>query len=309
MPSVCATPFKLAAMRFTLLNSCGVPVVGNSSSISVTGSVIEVAETAVWEDQEEFFTKNGVGQFCTKDATAPIYKYSDLQFTLCNTDPDLVNFASAQSMVLDDSTTPQDIGFRTEENASALVNMAVEGWTLLTNKASCSTGFQYGYLVWPWTIQGQIQDVTYGNSTVSMVIKVRTNGNSPWGTGPYNVNLSNATTTAGLPLPLLTSFSAQQHRDWHLTALPPPIGACGAGPLTFTLAPLTGLVHNAPTTLTFPTPALLPAMINWGDTTPPTLVTTGTTVQHTYTAAGTFAVTYNTLGSSHAPYTASVTLT
>lgn len=306
--TICATPFKLAASRFTLLDQCGVPVSGASSVISVTGSLIEAAEAQEWEDQEEFFTKNGVGQFCTKAATAPIYKYSNWTVTLCNVDPELVNMVTANAIVQDDSTTPQNIGNRLGENDATLNNFAFEGWTLLTNKANCTTGFQYGYFVTPWCIQGRMSDITYGNNVVNCVFQFRTQGSSPWDVGPYNVNISNATATPGLPLPLLTPYTGLQHKDWHLTALAPPPGNCGTGPLAFTVT-VVGTVHTSPVTLTFPTPANLPAMINWGDMTTPTTVTTGTDTTHTYAAAGTYTVTYNLLNQSHQPYVGTVTVT
>jgi hypothetical protein len=302
--SICATPFKLAAARFTLLNACGVPVNGASSSISVTGNMIEVAETRTWEDQEEFYTKNGLGQFCTTAATPPILKYIDVTVTLCATDPQLVNFLTNNTLVTDDSTVPQVIGYRDDDLASFnMGGVAVEGWTLLSGKTACSTGFQYGYVLYPFGIQGQIQDQTFGNNTVNLVVKFRTSDNSGWGVGPYNVNISNAPTlTTGQPMPLLTTVGAAQQRDWHLTALAPPIGACGAIPLVNTLPTLTTVARLV--TLTFPTPANLPAIINWGDGTADTTVTTGTNVTHTYTAAGTYAVTYNPTGiGSTAPWT------
>jgi len=302
MTSVCVTPFKLPRTRVTLLDACGNPVSSATSSVTSAG-IVTIAETRQYEAQEEFYEKNGDGTFCVEDQTAPLYKYSDVVATFCNVDPELVNIMTAEPLVLDDATSPLSIGWRTQEGSAALVNFALEGWTRLTNKAACSTGYQYGYVLYPWCINGTMGDVTYGNNTVTFVVNFRTRNSSPWGTGPYDVNISSATTTLGEPLPLLTPISSIQHRDWHLTALPPAIAGCGGGPLSFTLAAPTKASLTG--TLTLPTlPAgVLPGYVDWGDATAPQLVTVGPTVNHTY-IAGTYVAKFHTLLASHAPWVA-----
>ena len=309
MTAICATPFKLPACRVTLLDSCGVPQTTATSMITTTG-IIQVQQTNNYEDREEFFVKNGDGQFCVTASNAPILKYMELEIQLCLYDPEQINIMTAEPLVLDDTTTtPNSIGFRSQVGTASLNNFAFEGWTRLTNKTNCSTGPQYGYVLYPYCIEGTVDDVTWGNSNIVMTIKARTTGNAGWGTGPYNIDTSKASTlTTGQPQGLLTPILASQHRHWQLTSLAPPQGACGGQPSTLTLPTITKVALVA--TLTFPSPnAHLPAIINWGDGTADTTVTTGTSTTHTYAGNGTYNVTYNpTTEGSGPPWKGTVTL-
>ena len=293
MTAICATPFKLPFVRMTLLDSCGVPQT-TATSMYVTSGIIQIAETNNFEDREEFFQKNGDGTFCVQASNPPVLKYKELEIQLCVYDPEMVNAMTGEPLLTDDATTPNTIGFRSRVGSAALNNFALEGWTRLTNKTNCSTGPQYGYVLYPWCIEGYVDDVTWGNSNIIMTIKCRTNNNSPWGTGPYNVQVSQAATlTTGQPQGLFSAVGSQDHRSWELAYLAPPsTSLCGGQPSTLTLPTITkvGLVA----TLTFPSPnAHLPAIINWGDGTADTTVTTGTTTTHTYAGNGTYNVTYN----------------
>lgn len=306
MTSVCATPFKLPGARWTLLDACGVPSTSATSSITTTG-IIEVAETTNFEDREEFFEKNGDGTFCVQETNAPIMKYKELVFKVCTYDPELINMLTAEPLILDDATTPKSVGFRSRVGSAALSNFAMEGWTRTTNAANCSTTSPlYGYVLYPYCKEGVVDDVTWGNSNIVLTIKCRTAANPGWGVGPYNVVTSQAATlTTGQPMPLLTPVTSADHRIFRWTNLAPPPATCGAGPSTCVLPTITKVGSVA--TLTFPTPAQLPAIINWGDGTADTTVTTGTTTTHTYTS-GTYNVTYNPTNYSQPPCTGSVTI-
>ena len=59
----------------------------------------------------------------------------------------------------------------------------------------------------------------------------RTAAGSLWGTGPYNVDLSDATGTLDNPIRLLTPILATQHHRMFLSRLAPPTAACGCVPL------------------------------------------------------------------------------
>lgn len=229
MTSVCYTPFKVPRIRVTKVDvDCGQPVTGCSTV--VTDGIISIEMTKEYEDREEFFIKNGDGTFCVKETNPPILKWINLVVTLCNVDPELVNIMTSEPLVLDDAETPQATGYSTQEGSAADASFALEGWTRLsglTGGAPCTGGVEYGYVLFPWVIEGTVGDITYENGAANFVVNARTSANSLWGTGPYFVDLSDATATLDNPIPLLTPILSNQHHRMLLTRLAPPASACG----------------------------------------------------------------------------------
>jgi hypothetical protein len=76
----------------------------------------------------------------------------------------------------------------------------------------------------------------------------------------------------------------------------------------FSVAPTTGLAA-VPRVATFPLDAngdpLLPGVIDWGDLTADTIVTSGTTANHNY-VVGVYTATYRWTGGSGTTYTSAV---
>ncbi len=234
MTSICYTPFKLPRIRATLLNSCGQPVTGCSTVVS--DGIISVAMTKEYEARQEFFVKNGDGVFCVRETNAPILKWLNLVITMCNVDPELVNIMSAEPLVADDAAAPHNTGWSTQEGSAASANFALEGWTRLTNTGvSCTGGVEYGYMLFPWIVEGTVGDMTFENNTVNFVLNGRTHANSLWGTGPYFVDYSDNPAGSTTNIPLLTPILSTQHMRNFITRKPPPTSSCGCS----TLASLT----------------------------------------------------------------------
>jgi hypothetical protein len=224
--TVCFTPFKLPRIRATQLSACGLPVTGCSTVVS--DGIISIAMTKEYEDRQEFFVKNGDGTFCVKETNPPILKWINLVITLCNVDPDLVNIMTAEQRVYDDSPTPRATGYSTDEGSAANANFALEGWTRLSNLGTpCTGGVEYGYTLFPWVVEGTVGDITYQNDTASFIVNARTHANSLWGTGPYMVDLSDATATLNNNIPLLTPIRSTEHNRMFITRKAPPAAACG----------------------------------------------------------------------------------
>ena len=229
MTSVCYTPFKIPRIRVTNVDpNCGQAVTGCSTVVS--DGIISIEMTKEYEDREEFFVKNGDGVFCVKETNPPILKWINLVITLCNVDPELVNLMTDEPLVLDNAPSPRATGFSTQEGTAATASFGLEGWTRLsglTGGAACTGGVEYGYMVFPWVVEGTVGDLTYENGTVSFVVNARTRAGSLWGTGPYNIDLSDATANLNTPIPLLTPIGSTQHHRMLLTRLAPPASACG----------------------------------------------------------------------------------
>lgn len=229
MTSICYTPFKVPRVRATKVDvNCGIPVTGCSTV--VTDGIISIEMTKEYEDREEFFVKNGDGTFCVRETNPPILKWINLVLTFCNVDPELVNIMTSEPLVLDDAPSPRATGYSTQEGSAAQASFALEGWTRLasvSNGPACTGGVEYGYTLFPWVVEGTVGDLTYENGAANFVVNARTRGGSGWGTGPYMVDLSDATATLNSPIPLLTPITSIQHSRMFLTRLAPPAAACG----------------------------------------------------------------------------------
>lgn len=227
MASVCFTPFKIPRVRVTRLNSCGQVVTGSCSQV-VTDGIISVEITKNYEDRQEFFVKNGDGTFCVRATNPPILKWIDLNLTFCNVDPDIVSLVSGNPLYTSNDSAATKIGYSEDQDAASSVNFALEGWTRLTgNSTLCTGGQEYGYFLWPWVIEGTIGDMTLENGVVNFNVKARTNNNSLWGVGPYNVDYSDSTPGSTTPIPMLTPITSTQHQRMFTTRLPPPAASCG----------------------------------------------------------------------------------
>ena len=185
MTSVCYTPWRVPKVRVTQLSSCGLPVTGCSTV--VTDGIISIEMTKEYEDREEFFVKNGDGVFCVRETNPPILKWINLTLTFCNVDPELVGITTSEPLVLDDSASPRATGFSTQEGTAATANFALEAWTRLTNISTggaCTGGVEYGYVLFPWVVEGTVGDITFENGAVSFIVNARTHASSLWGLGP-----------------------------------------------------------------------------------------------------------------------------
>ena len=303
MASRCFTPFKVPIARVTALDSCGRVSDAECAQV-VTDGIISIAQTGNYEDRVEFYVKNGDGKFCVQRTDPPILKWLDITYTFCDVDPELVFFLTGQALVLNDADDPVAVGNDWETNDADTVFFAFEGWTRVAAQADCDQGELFGYVLFPFNVEGTMSDVTYENQAASFVVTARTAVGNAWGVGPYAVLKSEATLTLNDPLPLLTPVSTSTHRRMITTYMAPPVAGCGC---TAVSAPLvfadSGILMG---TVTFPTGAALPATINWGDTSTST-ATTGTTLQHTYAMAGTYTVTFVSDDVSGPIYTSAAT--
>lgn len=302
MPSVCFTPFKIPRVRVTQLDACGAVVEDSCASI-VTDGIITIEMTQELEDREEFFEKNGDGEFCVQETDAPKLKWINITATFCNVDPELVNLVTGAPLVMSDADTPLAIGNRTRSGTIATVNFALEGWNRLTG-TTCSTGSPYYlYNLWPWVVEGRMGDVTYQNGTANFQVVARTKVGSTWGSGPYYVYASEATATLGDPELLPDGpVDSDDHHIMYRTIMGPPDSACGCAaiPETFS-APV---IAGQQVTVTIPA-SYLPADVDWGDTN--TTTHTTSPAVHTYAGAGTRTVTIKPRLKSHQGFERSVT--
>ena len=75
-------------------------------------------------------------------------------------------------------------------------------------------------------------DVTLENGAANFTLNARTRAGGAWGTGPYFVDLSDATATLDNPIALLTPILPTQHKRFFITRLEPPDAQCSCQTLS-----------------------------------------------------------------------------
>jgi hypothetical protein len=308
MSSQCFTPWNVPRVRVTQLDSCGVPVTGDCSQV-VSEGIITVELTREYEDRVDLFKKNGDGKFCFKKTIPPILKWINAVMTFCSVDPELVPMLSENPSYLNDADSPVATGYSTEEDGAYTVNFAFEAWTRLGNTGNdtCVSGGEWGYRLYPWMVEGTIGDITLENDSADFVVNARTQAGSPWGVGPYFVDISQATATAGNPIRMVSPIGANQHERIFVSQMAPPEASCGCRSLVgdLTVTPSGGLG----VTLTTPTAYVgQQVYISWGDGTTARYASAATSYAKTYAGTGTYTVTMTLLTESSAGYTTSVTV-
>lgn len=304
--------YKLPQVRVTALNRCGVPLSGCSTFTD--SCIVSIEETGEYKDREEWFPENGDGDFCATVTTPPKLKWKNLTLTWQDVNPAMIGILTGNTVLLDDddTTTPNQIGYGEDFGSASLSNFALEGWTRIAATCGDLDGCPddgselFGYALYPWVKEGQIGDVTYQNDLANFTMTAIAVRNSPWGSGPYNVVKSEATATLGVPRTLFTPVPANRFDQMLLTKLGPPATVCDCQPLL--PSPLTFADTGVLTgTLTLPLrngQPIVPGYVNWGDASPAQLVTSGTTVQHVYGIAASYAPTYKLANESGPTYTA-----
>jgi hypothetical protein len=300
MATICATPFKVPRLRATRLDECGVVVEGYCSTVVTDGTItVEIARE--YEDREDFFKKNGDGVFCVRETDPPILKWINLTMTMCDVDPQLVNLIAGEEVLEDDAAEPNVIGFRVSEGSAALVNVAIEVWTRTTGGACGPNETRYGYVLFPWVVEGTVGDLTLENGAADFILTARTRSGSPWGVGPYTVQESAAAGTLGDPMPFYQVVGDTDHEEWIWTTLAPPAASCGCIELPPTLEAIDSGVLTA--TVTLPAGVSFPVFLDWGDASPLEEFTAGP-ITHVYALANTYDILLYPGGISSAAYTA-----
>lgn len=289
MVAVCFAPIRVPAVRVTALDSCGVVSTATCSSVASNG-IITIEQTGEYNERQDFFTLNGDGLPCITDTSPPILKWINLVLTFCNVDPEMFSLMTGEPLVLDDSASPQAIGFRTREGSVNTVNFAFESWSRISGSNNCAGGvLQFGYFLLPWVIEGTVGDLTLQNGVANFVVNARTRSSSLWANGPYNIRVIQSGPDVGEVRPLLTPIAVGDHRHIQLTTLAPPANACGcvdATP-TFAIAPGAGAAPLV-VTATHPSGLVYPIHIDWGDATATQVVNSGPTTGHSYTVPGSY---------------------
>lgn len=306
-------PLKAAAMRLTLLDSCGVPSVTSCAMFS-SKNLISIEQAGEPLDETEFPLVNADGDLEEYSTDPSRLKYLTADIIVSKAVPTLVGWMTGDDVIHDNAATPSAVGWRTQANSSTLSNFALEIWTRLAGESSCSGAAAYGYVLWPWLYNGTMYEIKHENGLSELKISAKSRTGSPWGTGPYSVNLSKAVATLGQPMGLFEAvLAADDHRIFQRTELAPPVQSVNCGPVVGALVVVdddgAGAGLAATATIPLPVADTTPGYISWGDATPAAAVLSGAlTATHVYALAGTYSVTYRPSAHSDVVYTGSVTM-
>lgn len=223
----CASMARGKMLRLTRLDECGVPVDGATSVVTTKGFV-SVTATPVYQDQEDITQTDANGDTCIDDQSDVNLRWLELNVLFCNVDPTAVNIITGDPIVVDDATpTPNTVGFRWDAAVSGSAAFAIEVWSGIPGQPCDAEGFvQYGYWLYPFVVQAQIQEYVVENGALTLGFTARTSAGSGWGVGPFDVRRDAVTPFA--PEPLLTAIGATQHGHFEVSSAPLPTPACGA---------------------------------------------------------------------------------
>ncbi|WP_280498848.1 hypothetical protein [Nocardia cyriacigeorgica] len=220
---------KLA--RFTLVDSCGMPIAGPRSRITTKGFVTFTASPQMRE-REELEQTNADGGVCVSDSTAPERKWWNVTLNLCKVNTCLYHMLTGWETVT--GWDGKDIGFSDRKTVPSDRGVAIEVWTGVGVDDECDeptsddilTGgaaggiTKYGYLlvgaVKEWGLGG---DLEIAAQVSTFTLTGRTAAATRWGRGPYNVVATDAANTAGR---MLNPIKRDQHIRMFETTIAPP---------------------------------------------------------------------------------------
>lgn len=228
MPTTVWPVIRSHVVRATKLDNCGAPVVGPKSTL-VTDGHISIKLSPQYEDGEETNQKNAAGKLIVVDKAIDQLKYYNVEISFARVDPDLFNIVTSQPIVLDHSGAASGIRI----GAAVNTNVGLETWSDVPGTACGEEGKRYGYFALPWVKDGRLGDFSLENALATFTITGRTERNSQWGKGPYDVVLNAPVAPATAPTPgkLLTAIAADQHLHMEPTVVAPPAPTAGAVPL------------------------------------------------------------------------------
>lgn len=183
--SVSVSPIKGRVYRLVKVDSCGVPVTGASSAVFVS-KFVQVQQSPVYEDGEEFTVKNSDGTFCVNEADDDQFKRMGLTIDLCAINPYLLALTLGARQLSVGSPLVTGAGFAIAEGANT-GHFSLEVWQDVAGNAACdaSGNQQYLYSAWPHVYSGRIGDYTISNGASQTQIVAKTKGASAsWGDGP-----------------------------------------------------------------------------------------------------------------------------
>lgn len=219
MAATCATPIKASVIRLIKLDTCGVPVSGAASAVSVFNGFISVAVTPDYEEGEEFIQKRADGTLCVSDKDPNELKRVGLEVEVCTLDPDLQVIASGERLL---TTGAPATGTGVAYGEGPLTaRFSLELWQPMSGAGACTPGGVPQYVYWLFGNVGNtmVGDFTFENGVFTYSFSSETKA---WST-LWPTSIGSLTTGLGS-----NTLESSEHFLWNITTTPPPTAACGA---------------------------------------------------------------------------------
>lgn len=221
----CFKPRQAATFRVTKLDSCGYPVF-DDCSYGVSDGYTQIEITPNVEEGQRFLSYKANGQTLINERARPVLNWFDYSIQMQEVDPEL--FILLTGVDPYENYNELISGFEITEENFATGNAALEVW-LGNAEEDCPPPPSlavpwHGYVLLPWIVEGSFAEaITFTNDVISFTISGRTRRGSPWGVGPYDVELNQL----GQPAPLRRAVTSRTHYFNIWTQLPPPEPECG----------------------------------------------------------------------------------
>lgn len=225
MPATCDSFLQGIRIRATRLDECGEPVAGACGFV-VSAGFINVALTENVTNPTEISQVRADGTRCYYLETPVLLNNIQAELEFCEVDPELFELMTGAPLMLDDADPPVAHGFTTDQDSYAVANVALEVWMNLAGASGCgdATGRRWGYYLLPWLYQARVGKPTIENGAINFSItEAKTHSGTPWGVGPYNIQLDNA----GAEAPLFEPLPTTTHDVLYKVNLAPPAASCG----------------------------------------------------------------------------------
>jgi hypothetical protein len=189
-------------------------------AVIVSKGFVSVGYEPEISEAEEIELKNAGGEVCVSDEGCDEIKWYNVTISLCNVDPDILNFVTGSPLVLD--SAGDSVGNRLQTGLACNTNFALEVWTDIPGQSCGAAGKEYGYFLAPCVGKGVLGEWTIENDALNMELTAKARSGSGWGVGPWDVDNSTIPPALVVPGPLLLPMGPLDVIDLHKTVIAPP---------------------------------------------------------------------------------------
>jgi len=216
MPTICASPIKAEIIRVTLLDQCGVPIVGEESAQVATNSFTEISNSPNYEEGQRFLQRKANGEPCVNERDSGFLNWIEQTTNLCTLDPDLIALVTGDDLI----TSGLDNTGVVFGGGLLNARFSTEVWQPVAGSGACDASGLQRYIYWafPHQTDAQIQEFTFANDVFTFGYMSITKSASPlWGIGDPWLGDDPA-----------SSWGVNKHFAFNITNVPPPLPLCGA---------------------------------------------------------------------------------
>lgn len=172
--------FRLRVARLDPLT--GEPLAGASNGY-VSGALITLTPTLVYEDGEETVQRNGEGLVCLSFRGPDTFRRVDWTMSLCTPDPYLVELLTSGTVLTDTGAIGYAVPALGPHDPDPV---SIEVWTKRVNNERLDETYPYARWVLPWNRRiRQNTPGEFGSGAMLPEIVGESIENPNWGTGPF----------------------------------------------------------------------------------------------------------------------------